>query len=72
MSIKTNENPQRCTAREITEIIKEYLNTDFCYKNLQNKKERKIYQSGFWAGSQFRQDFDRKRQSEFKEGGSRV
>ena len=67
MSILDKEKSQRCTAEIVEEAIKKYLNTDFTYNNLENKKERKIFQSGFWSGTKFRQDFDRKRNIELKE-----
>jgi len=65
-NIAENKNPQRCNAEEVKEAIRSYLNTDFSYKNLQNKKERKIYQSGFWSGTQFIEQFKNQREREFK------
>ena len=74
MSKKTleNENPQRCNAEEVKKLIQDYLNTDFSYKNLQNKKERKIYQSGFWSGTQFIKQFNTKRDQDLKEADNYV
>lgn len=71
-NIAENENPQRCNAEEVKEAIRNYLNTDFSYKNLQNKKERKIYQSGFWSGTQFIKQFNTKRDQDLKEADNYV
>ena len=65
--VRENKNPQRWHAEEVKEIIKKYLNTDFTYNKLENKKERKIFQSGFWSGTQFRQNFENKRDKQLKE-----
>jgi len=55
------EKTPAVTPAEVREKLKLYLNTSFNYKNLQNHKERQIFESGFWAGSRFIQDFTQER-----------
>jgi len=60
------KTPRRYDAQEVRKLIKEYLNKDFSYNQLANRKERMIYRSGFWSGTQFLGQFKDQREMNLK------